>query len=121
MHTQETVLAEVAYRHQRARDSWRTSRRRARRGGRQETREVQPDLAGATLRSVFGGLFGLLGYRVRAWISADANSRRPVMAITLQLTPAEEDALSELARAEGISRHQATVRAIRQAASRTRR
>lgn len=40
------------------------------------------------------------------------------MAMTLRLTPEDERILAELAEAEGISRQEATVRAIREAAAR---
>ncbi|MEO7422635.1 MAG: CopG family transcriptional regulator [Ornithinibacter sp.] len=40
------------------------------------------------------------------------------MAMTLRLTPEDELLLAALAEAEGISRHEATLRAIREAASR---
>ena len=42
----------------------------------------------------------------------------PGMAITLRLTPEDERILAELAQAEGVSRHEATPRAIREAAAR---
>src|SRR5699024_511927 len=42
----------------------------------------------------------------------------PGMAMTLRLTDDDEKILAELARAEGISRQEATVRAIREAAAR---
>ena len=41
-----------------------------------------------------------------------------VMAMTLRLTDDDEKILAELAREEGISRQEATVRAIREAAAR---
>lgn len=40
------------------------------------------------------------------------------MAMTLRLTPEDEQALALLAEAEGVSKQEATVRAIREAASR---
>lgn len=40
------------------------------------------------------------------------------MAMTLRLTPEDEEALTLLAKAEGISKQEATVRAIHEAASR---
>jgi len=40
------------------------------------------------------------------------------MAMTLRLTPEDERLLAALAEAEGISRHEATLRAIREAAAR---
>ena len=40
------------------------------------------------------------------------------MAMTLRLTPEDERILAELAEAEGVSRHEATLRAIREAAAR---
>ena len=40
------------------------------------------------------------------------------MAMTLRLTDEDERALNELAAAEGVSKHEATVRAIREAAAR---
>lgn len=40
------------------------------------------------------------------------------MAMTLRLTPEDERLLAALAEAEGVSRHEATLRAIRDAASR---
>src|SRR6476659_8464596 len=40
------------------------------------------------------------------------------MAMTLRLTPEDEQLLTALAQAEGVSRHEATLRAIREAASR---
>lgn len=40
------------------------------------------------------------------------------MAMTLRLTDEDEQALAELAAAEGVSKHEATVRAIREAAQR---
>ncbi|MGD7733105.1 CopG family transcriptional regulator [Propionibacteriaceae bacterium G57] len=40
------------------------------------------------------------------------------MAMTLRLTPEDERILAELAAAEGVSRQEATVRAIREAAAR---
>jgi hypothetical protein len=40
------------------------------------------------------------------------------MAMTLRLTEDDERALAELAAAEGVSKHEATVRAIREAAAR---
>lgn len=40
------------------------------------------------------------------------------MAMTLRLTPEDEQALTLLAEAEGVSKQEATVRAIREAASR---
>ena len=40
------------------------------------------------------------------------------MAMTLRLTPEDERLLTALAQAEGVSRHEATLRAIREAASR---
>ncbi len=40
------------------------------------------------------------------------------MAMTLRLSPEDERLLSALAEAEGVSRHEATLRAIREAASR---
>lgn len=40
------------------------------------------------------------------------------MAMTLRLTPEDEQALAQLAEAEGVSKQEATVRAIREAASR---
>lgn len=41
-----------------------------------------------------------------------------LMAMTLRLTPEDEQILAELARKEGVSRQEATVRAIREAAAR---
>jgi len=41
-----------------------------------------------------------------------------IVAMTLRLTPEDEKALALLAEAEGISRQEATVRAIREAAAR---
>lgn len=40
------------------------------------------------------------------------------MAMTLRLTPGDEQALTLLAEADGVSKQEATVRAIREAASR---
>ncbi|WP_296136837.1 CopG family transcriptional regulator [uncultured Tessaracoccus sp.] len=40
------------------------------------------------------------------------------MAMTLRLTPADEELLAQLAEQDGISRHEATLRAIREAAAR---
>ena len=40
------------------------------------------------------------------------------MAMTLRLTPDDEQILAALAEAEGVSRHEATLRAIREAAAR---
>ncbi len=40
------------------------------------------------------------------------------MAMTLRLTPEDEQALAQLAEAEGVSKQEATVRAIHEAASR---
>jgi uncharacterized protein (DUF1778 family) len=40
------------------------------------------------------------------------------MAMTLRLTPEDERLLAALAAAEGVSRHEATLRAIREAAAR---
>jgi len=40
------------------------------------------------------------------------------MAMTLRLTPEDERLLASLAEAEGVSRHEATLRAIREAAAR---
>ena len=40
------------------------------------------------------------------------------MAMTLRLTPADEQALTQLAEAQGVSKQEATVRAIHEAASR---
>lgn len=40
------------------------------------------------------------------------------MAMTLRLTPEDERLLASLAEAEGVSRHEATLRAIRDAAAR---
>lgn len=40
------------------------------------------------------------------------------MAMTLRLTPEDEQLLAALAEAEGVSRHEATLRAIREAATR---
>ncbi len=40
------------------------------------------------------------------------------MAMTLRLSPDDERALTELARLEGVSKQEATVRAIREAAAR---
>ena len=40
------------------------------------------------------------------------------MAMTLRLTPEDEQLLAALADAEGVSRHEATLRAIREAAAR---
>lgn len=40
------------------------------------------------------------------------------MAMTLRLDPEDEKALALLAQAQGVSKHEATVRAIREAASR---
>lgn len=40
------------------------------------------------------------------------------MAMTLRLTPEDERLLAALAEAEGVSRHEATLRAIRDAAAR---
>ncbi|MCW3158595.1 DUF1778 domain-containing protein [Micropruina sonneratiae] len=40
------------------------------------------------------------------------------MAMTLRLTPEDEQALTQLAEAEGVSKQEATVRAIHEAASR---
>ena len=40
------------------------------------------------------------------------------MAMTLRLTPEDERILAALAEAEGVSRHEATLRAIREAAAR---
>jgi len=40
------------------------------------------------------------------------------MAMTLRLTPEDERLLAALAEAEGVSRHEATLRAIREAAAR---
>ncbi len=40
------------------------------------------------------------------------------MAMTLRLTPEDEQALTQLAEADGVSKQEATVRAIREAASR---
>lgn len=40
------------------------------------------------------------------------------MAMTLRLTPADEELLAQLAEHEGISRQEATVRAIREVAAR---
>lgn len=40
------------------------------------------------------------------------------MAMTLRLSPEDERALAALADAEGVSKHEATVRAIREAAAR---
>ena len=42
----------------------------------------------------------------------------PAMAMTLRLTDDDEKILAELAREEGVSRQEATVRAIREAAAR---
>lgn len=40
------------------------------------------------------------------------------MAMTLRLTPEDENALTQLAEAEGVSKQEATVRAIHEAAAR---
>ena len=40
------------------------------------------------------------------------------MAMTLRLTPEDERILAELAETDGVSRHEATLRAIREAAAR---
>ena len=42
----------------------------------------------------------------------------PPVAMTLRLTPEDERLLAALAEAEGVSRHEATLRAIREAAVR---
>ena len=42
----------------------------------------------------------------------------PPMAMTLRLSPEDERLLAALAEAEGVSRHEATLRAIRDAAAR---
>ncbi|HRC64357.1 MAG: CopG family transcriptional regulator [Actinomycetales bacterium] len=43
------------------------------------------------------------------------------MAMTLRLTPEDEEALTMLAKADGVSKQEATVRAIHEAASRRAR
>lgn len=43
------------------------------------------------------------------------------MAMTLRLTPEDEDALAQLAEIEGVSKQEATVRAIREAVARRMR
>lgn len=41
------------------------------------------------------------------------------MAMTLRTTPAEDELIEELARTEGVSKHEAVLRAVRETAART--
>lgn len=116
MHTPESISAEVAYRRQLAQQNWPIpgrSVRRRRRAEHDEGGDPAPD----ALRAAFVELFRLLRYRLRQ--PADNGSAPRATAITLRLAPDEESALAGMACAAGISRDEAALRAIRQAAGRS--
>lgn len=121
MHTPETIFAEVSYRRLLAAQSWPAPYRSGHHRRRAQPAGAADPAPGTTLRTAFGDLFRLVRYRLRPRWPAEGDSPPRPAAITLRLTPAEEGALTGLARRAGISRHEATVQAIRQAASSAQR